>query len=447
MTLDKKSGIQSAGDVDIENLVIISAGNTILDVKDYLVELNIYEDIFSNALYGTIQLSDSRNLLKELPIIGNETLVIKARTPTFSQAIDKQFRIYSITDRVIVKDQNTQLYTLHFCSQEVIKDSVQPLYRSFSGKIDSVVQNIFKDYLTVPRTYSVTPNDAKLISDPTSLKTLTLTENSVKFVSPGWTPLKCINWLMSKAIPSSGKACTFLFWETIHGFYFGTIETIFGANTDSNIGNMGKYSYSPKHISGGTDTIEDQFFLVQDLEIVKTSDHLQNFSSGYLANRLITLDVINKKYELVDYDHVSNFSSYRHTSSEALPIFIRDTPRDPGTSVRFYPVNPGLHDLKNNVNERMSQIYGNRLSNMMELNNFKLNLTVPGRTDAEAGSMIYFSFPDVAPNDETDLSKTNEDQYYSGNYIVTAIRHKINPLRHTMTMEIVKDSLSNKRNQ
>ena len=43
-----------------------------------------------------------------------------------------------------------------------------------------------------------------------------------------------------------------------------------------------------------------------------------------------------------------------------------------------------------------------------------------------------------------DLTKSNEDQYYSGNYLVTAIRHKINLLRHTMTMEIVKDSLTNK---
>lgn len=447
MSLDKQAGIQSAGDVSIENLVIISASNIILDVRDYLVELNIYEDIFSNCLYGTLQMSDSRNLLKELPIIGNETLVVKVRTPSFPQAINKQFRIYSITDKVVVKDQNTQLYTLHFCSQEVIKDRVQPLYRSFSGKIQTVVEDIFKQYLQTPRTYSITPQSASLNDELTKLTFLSNVENNVKFVSPGWSPLKCINWLASKSIPSNGKACNFLMWETIHGFYFGSIETIFDTHQKTGAFGLGKYSYSPKNVAGGTDSTEQKFFLAQDLQIVKTADHLQNFSSGYLANRLITLDVINKKYELVDYDHVANFNTYTHSSSDSLPIFIQDSPRNPGTSVRFYPINPGLHDLKNNVNERMSQLYGNRLSNMMELNNFKLNLTVPGRTDAEVGAMIYFSYPDVAPNDETDVSKTSEDQYYSGNYIVTAIRHKINLTSHYMTMEIVKDSLSNKRNQ
>lgn len=164
MSDTKKTGLTRAGDVDIESLTIISATGTKLDVKDYLVELNLYEDLFSNALYGTIQLSDSRNLLKELPIIGNEVLIVKVKTPSFTKSIDKQFRIYSITDRSIVRDQSTQLYTLHFCSQEVINDSITPLYKSFNGRIDEVVKKIYDDYLKSPRTYNITPSEAKPVS-------------------------------------------------------------------------------------------------------------------------------------------------------------------------------------------------------------------------------------------------------------------------------------------
>ena len=58
--------------------------------------------------------------------------------------------------------------------------------------------------------------------------------------------------------------------------------------------------------------------------------------------------------------------------------------------------------------------------------------------------MLYFSYPDISPKAETDSSKTNEDKYYSGNYLVTAIRHKINLYKHTMTMELVKDALNNR---
>lgn len=444
MSLDRKVGLQAPGDIDIQTLLILSPAGVRLDVRDYLIELNIYEDIFSNALYGTLQLSDSRNLIKELPIIGNETLVVKVQTPSFDSAISKQFRIYSVSDRAIVKDQNTQIYTLHFCSHEVIKDTTQPLFRSFKGNIGDVVKTIYDDYLATPRTYMVTDGDVRLDLQTSKFKALNPTENAVKFVATGWTPLQCINWLTSKAIPTFGKACNYLFWETSQAFYFGNVETIFDVNNKSGAGNLGKYHYAAKNVKDGTSDIEDRMMLVENMEIVQSANHLQNFSNGYLANRLITLDVINKKYELVDYDHVTSFTNYQHAAKDGQPIFIESSQRNPGTSVRFYPVNPGLHSIKNNISEKMSQVYGNRLSNMTELNNFKLNLTVPGRTDAEAGSMIYFSYPDVSPNTSEDITKSNEDQYYSGNYIVTAIRHKINSLRHTMTMEIVKDSLSNK---
>ena len=98
-------------------------------------------------------------------------------------------------------------------------------------------------------------------------------------------------------------------------------------------------------------------------------------------------------------------------------------------------------NFKDNVNERMPDVYGNRLSHMIELSNFKLSITVPGRTDVEAGAVITINYPDSKPISENKKSRNNNDPVYSGDYIITAVRHKINPLRHTMVLEIVKDSL------
>ena len=86
--------LDQAGDVDIQELTIISSKGTFLDVRDYLSELNLYEDIFSPSLYGNLLLSDSRNLIKELPIIGDEYLVVKFKTPTIEAPIEKTFRIF-----------------------------------------------------------------------------------------------------------------------------------------------------------------------------------------------------------------------------------------------------------------------------------------------------------------------------------------------------------------
>lgn len=444
MTTEVEVPFQTAGAVDIQTLTLISSSGSIIDLKDYMSEFNLYEDLFSPSLYGTILIVDSSNIIKEMPIIGDEYVVIKIRTPTTTNYINKIFRVYSVTNREIVRDLNTQVYVLHIISKEAVIDTLKPIFKSFSGRISDVVKTIFDKYIVADRTVNLSNDAVAFNPEKSKLVILSETENSVKFVSPGWTPFKCINWCASKSLPKEGKASNFVFFETIKNFYFGNIETLFRLNNETEALSLGKYYYKVNQVNENKD-VNEKMYNVEDFQVIKTVDHLLNYDSGYLASRLITLDVVNKKYESFDYDHVEKFKSYAHSQgNKSTPLFIQDTPRNPLTNIRFYPIHPGLHSLKGNINEKMPLIYGNRQSNMMEISNFKLNINVPGRTDAEVGRMIYLSFPDVSPKSEEDISQTNEDKYYSGFYLVTAIRHKITQFKHTMTMEIVKDALNNK---
>jgi hypothetical protein len=441
-----ESSIQRAGDVLIESLKLLSTKNTVTDLDEFLIELNIYEDIFSNFIRGELALSDSRNLIQKLPIIGEEYLLVKLRTPTFDSVIQKTFRIVQITDRKIVRDNNTQTFILHFVSQELIANILLPLYRSFEGNIDDVVLQIFNDYLMMNRNYEITNDDTNLkeIEIVTPLKILTETENKVKFVSPGWSPFKCINWLASKSIPKQGKACNFLFFETNKAFYYTSIENIFDF-TNTNKSFIGNYTISASNIKDNNrETLNREYFLTEDVDMISTTDHIKNYTNGYLANRLITLDVFNKIYDLVDYDHTIEYKNYKHTSGDkAIPIFAENSLRNPSSSVNFYPINPKLfNNFEGNINEKIKNIYGNRKSTLLELTNLRLNINIPGRTDIEVGSMLRFNYPELGPRD---ISNTNfEDIQYSGFYIITAIKHKIVRLQtveHRMIMEIVKDSL------
>jgi len=442
--------LDRAGDVDIQELTIISAQGKFLDVKDYLSELNIFEDIFSPSLYGNMLVQDSRNLIKELPITGDEYIVVKFKTPTINASISKTFRIYSVTDRSVANDLNTQTYLLHFISKESIIDTVKPLYRSFEGNIDQIVGDIWTTYFQSNRTVDIKNNKINFFENLTQLFILNSPKNKIKYVSPGWTPFKNINFCASKSIPSEGKACNYLFFESSKNFYFTNIEGIFNSNNTSTNSplNLGKYFYKVTDVEQKSSAIS-KLFQISSFRVKKTVDHLVNYDSGYLANRLITLDFINKEYKAHDYDIVKKFNTYAHSEGEnAIPLFSSDTVRTPLSKIKFYPQQPGLHtSVENNISEVMPEIYGNRLSNLLELSNFKLIIDVPGRSDAEVGCMLDFVYPDISPRDETDSSKTNDDIYYSGNYLVTAIRHKINLLSYNMTMEIVKDSLKRKNEQ
>ena len=446
--MSSTDSIQKAGDITIEALKLLSATGYIvdLDIDLFFIELNLYEDIFAGSLYGDILISDSRNLIEKLPITGEEFLILKIKTPSFPTAatISKVFRIYQLTDRAIVKE-NTQMYTLHFVSHEMIADILLPLYRSFEGNIDDVVIQIFEEYIAINRNFD-DPNNDNLVEKEatTQLKVLTETANKVKFVSPGWSPFKCINWLASKAIPKEGKACNFLFFESNKSFYFTSIETIFDF-TNKNKSFVGEYTLAAANIrdeQSKTD-INRELLLTESVEMITTTDHIKNYTNGYLANRLITLDVFNKVYDLIDYDHVNQYKNYIHSSGEkSVPIFAENSVRNPASSIHFYPINPKLFTgFSGNVNEKIKDIYGNRKSTLLELTNLKLLLTVPGRTDIEVGAMIKFKFPSLGPKDESDKQTDAQDKLYSGYYIITSIHHKINRNEHKMIMEVVKDSL------
>lgn len=432
--------LEYSGDLEIETLKLVSTTRQIVDLDDYLVELNIMEDIFNNFLYGQIQLSDSRNLISDLNIIGEEYLIIKLKTPSLDKYFEKTFRVYSVTDRQTIKDNNTQIYTLHFCSFEAIVDMNTPLYKPFKGKIAEVVEQIFLDFLEVPRTYIIEdPDTLKPSSYSTPLYILNETDNAVKFISPGWSPSKCINWLATRSIPKETKACDFLFWETLHGFYFGNIEKIYQDSKKNQL-SRGTYFYYPANTVTPSDIIE-KMFIAEDFQVYKTTDYIKNYTEGYLASRVVSVDLLTKRYTVTDYDYLKEFDKFNHLDDKVAPMFAEDTLRNPAAHVKFFPINTHLFsDFKDNYTDKMPKIYGNRRSKLSELNNYIVNITVPGRFDMEAGAVIDFWYPDTEEQD--DKSATGKDKRYAGSYLITAIRHKINLKRHMMIMEIVKDSLS-----
>ena len=177
-------------------------------------------------------------------------------------------------------------------------------------------------------------------------------------------------------------------------------------------------------------------------------DHFISADNGYFASKLIAVDVLKKKRTTTEYDYVSMFSKYKHlVKDNPQPLFSQDkTIRNLNSHLQVYPTHSGVHtNIVDNFNEKMGDFYGNRLSNMLELNSLKLNISIYGRTDIEAGRIIGINFPDMSPNDETDLIKKNLDSKYSGNYLITSIHHKINVVKHMMSMEVIRDSLpSNK---
>lgn len=432
--------LQAPGQVNITEMILFSAGKR-LNILDYLVELNLYESIFNPVVSGSLTLSDSTNLLSLFPLIGEEFIFLNIVTPSLDDGarIYKTFKVYSIANKAYAKDGSTLIYQLNIISTEAFNDTLNPLFKAFKGTPEQIINNIFINYLQAIRNI---PDKNNNEDSKTSLTFLDSPNNVLKFVSPGWSPIQCINWVASKSLPAKDKAANFLFWETSKGFYFGSTDKIF---TNLNKVYNGTYVYSESFINTlGPDEKSKAMFSIKSLNVEKTLDQLDNTRTGYLASTLIDIDLYNKTFKNITYDHGNKFSGYSHLNeTEAVPLFDLTTPRSASGYIEINYSTPKLHNkIDINFDQISKYMHGNRRSTMLELNNFKMELVIPGRTDLEAGTIIKIIFPKGTPgalSKDEKMDNTN-DKLYTGYYLITNLCHKINPKTHYITMNVVKDS-------
>lgn len=443
----------SAGQVQINDLILVSFKREMyVSLIDYLVELNIYESIFNTGISGSITLTDSRDLISAFPLQGEEFLYVNVITPglTAPYSITRTFRIYSITNKTYAKDGSTLIYQLNFTSTETFNDAHNPIYRAFEGTPAEIIKTIFIEYLQAERNIS-TRDNLNDIKNPLTL--LDSPTNKIKFVSPGWTPIQCINWIASKSLPYTNSAANFLFWETTKGFYFGSAMSLID-NLENSL--IGSYVYSQSYVQSlKASEKEKAMFSIKSLNVEKTVDILENSLIGYLSNRLLDIDLYHKQYINKDYDHVTEFSKYAHlavdfssdSATKAVPIFHRDTVRNPAAYTQINYSTPKLHNkVESNFDEITKYVFGNRRSNMVELDNFRTNIVIPGRTDIEAGNVIDIKIPKnkAGALDMSDKATAIEDKLYSGLYLITSLSHKINPKTHYVSLIGTKDSFAQK---
>ena len=91
-----KDGLQYAGEFTLHEAKLFSPSGEITDlVTDLLVdEINIFEDMFSQFVSGSIIVADVNDIITELPIMGQERLSLKISTPSQTEisisGMDKQ---------------------------------------------------------------------------------------------------------------------------------------------------------------------------------------------------------------------------------------------------------------------------------------------------------------------------------------------------------------------
>ena len=447
------NSIEFAGDYDLNHVFLHNHLKEVTDIKKMMIELNVFESIFNNALTGSLVITDAQNLIAKLELNGTERISFKLSTPgalgdrsTIDASVETghPFYVYKITDRRQIAP-GTNLYTLHFGSREFIRNLRTKVSQAYNGNIAYQVIKILMDenYLDSKKEISYEP-----------------TGNVNDIVIPNMRPFDAINMIAKKTLPEKSDGVGYYFYETTKGIYFRSWDNMCSVKGRQNRDTKQIFRYMPMNVND--ETIDDK--MNHDYQSVESYRFVNNFHDiaanttlGTYAHKAITYNMFDKSYNESIYNYELDYMRSKHTDQTAdrfakekyavAAESIVDTDNKkiseyPDSRVSLQTTTQFLHDEDKGAGygldvtqDGVKFIQGESIKNSI-LYGTTLHMVVKGQSYLEPGDLIEFKLISV---DEKNPDG-EEDPQYSGRYVITKIRHQVNATKYTNAIECVKDS-------
>lgn len=413
------TGIQYAAEFRLESLTIIGASGRYVDLHEVMRELNIYEDLFSNTLTGSLFISDTQDLINVLPITGAEYLILSLVKPSTPWKMSKTFRIYKITDRR-KGTQSSEDYVLHFCSEELILSESLKISKSYKGlTVSTIVKNIARDYLKIDAT-----------KFPSS--ELTQTIGNFDVVVPFWSPFYTINWLSRMARTGNSPSCSFVFFEDSQGYHFNSIEAMSQQEPIQIV------NFMPMNLAGQTKEkspkpdIQMRLESAEEYELTNAPDLLRSISSGMYAGKLTRVNTLDQQIKTTKVSGTDLFGKTKHTNKNTFIQTAEDRTNDTQTDHHdaFYRV--AADNLKVETWMLQRNVY------LSSIHGFQVKVVLPGNMNMRVGQVVQMNLPSATGGRPEEKSM---DKLFSGKYLITAIRHKVDRVKYVCVLELSKDSI------
>ena len=410
--------------LDVKN---IAAGKKYLDVKELVQEITLYESVISTSLCCQLIIQDiGNNLIGELPLVGQERIEIIISTKYANYNLN--FYIHKIDGRVM--QEKNQVYVIHCVSKEALMNEYTRLRERVDGK---KAESFLKEKI-------------KLISTKPFEKNIDDTLYQFDMYVPNWRLFDTAIWMSRRAVPSKYKdSVGYLFYETIDGFNFKSLDVLFNADTYPNKNT--KYTF----IQGNTSAsgTEANNYRIMNYSSPKAFDIFEDLRNGAFCHNSIYVDINNRSYQ----NFITNASEYwdnmaHLNKSKPFPVVDKNINNPDNllanpTRLIYRPTTISTFnwkqldaeqiETKNNIDE-VNKNFEKTIYRYYFLEYSKLEISIPGDLKLRAGNVINISIP--SPKRDSS-NKVIEDTRISGKYLVHSIKHTIlnrTELRTTVTL-------------
>lgn len=396
-----------------------SLDSRVVDIRNLVKEVNIYQDMYSNFMTADLLIDDPYNLVENIPLAGQEyfRFVWSDQFPIEKEPFETIFNIVAITARGLTAERN-QRYALKLVSTEAVRDVQTKISKSFEGRISDIIAKIYTDYLETGKT---------LYTDET--------KNQTRVVIPRWSPLKAINFLTQRAVDYQYLKGGFVFFEDLFGFNF------FSLNQAVTKEPVRAFRYTPANISKNTrqDQLKNDLERIDSYTVLRSYDTLDQTQRGHLGSTVFWANPTYKEWgtdkltQKEMYEQVPHLERHKDNTGKTTNPYRVYT--DPDSK---YVINYAGSLYQDGIEgDFFEQWYQSDLINQGQFNTLKLGMKVVADSYLKVTDVIEVEIPSTLAT----VPEKSLDKYLSGKYMVTALRHTFTAEKHDMTLEVSKDSL------
>ena len=379
----------------------IVVGNPIIDY---------YESLDSPTIALTVTFIDIDQVISREGITGGEYIDVTVKIGGFDdfKLTSEKHKLMLNSVRNVITETNKQVATLEFITVESIINETARVNKKYAGNVTGTVKELLK-------------TDTKGIQTSKNLES-DEAANSYAFVGNLKRPLDTIQWLCPKA-QSSTKNFGFLFFETLDGYNFKSIEKLLDQDSV-------RYTHTDRPMEGS--------FKIMQNNLNQTNDIGMNLRLGMYANRTTYVDIENQNVDIVDFD----ITQLDLKKPVKLLDGIEKHPTRLMLRVNDYGVSQKGSKKEDTVPESELAVYQNKsyIRNNV-LFSQSLQISIPINPDLRAGNVIDVRLPvkkgDGSSGESEQGNEKSNDP--SGRYLISELRHLLGGGKSETQLTLIRD--------
>lgn len=418
--------------VSVDRCVIITGTGNRIELGLQMLEMNVFEDLFTPTISATLVLEDTFNLIEALPIVGQEWMFLSVSKPGFA-ALDGEdihfslvLRIYKI-ERVSNESPFKQVYMMHLTEEDAITNETTRVTKAYRAtRPETAIRDIFVNSLGYDDDLFKQAFDTDFEVSATALS----------FTIPNLKPFQAISYLSSIAM-GPNQINDYLFFENNGGYRFASLSSLFKQDPVMTV------KYRIKTLNGSDPYINSLSPIA--LENTVLFDYLKSLAQGEFGIQSDFLDLSKQQYFQVPLSY-KRFLEKKDKLNKFGKVPLNDwdeLPKDSEPQPMYRVFNVAPTRLPGNASSLDISRMQTRLMQFASITNQRIKLHMPGSALFKVGATLQLKYPSISSKGVDDSVDDLLDKYLDAKYIITSVRHIITQKDWHSYLEISKDTLPN----